>query len=152
MIYQSTRLGAFDLKDEDILHFPEGLFGFENEKKFVLLPLSPKIESPMQWLHSLSNPDLTFVVTDPHLYLPDYKLFLTEDDKRVIRLDFGAEVVVLIIITIPANPMEMTGNLVAPIVINLQKRVAKQFVLTNPEYDTRHPLLAPAPTGKKSRR
>jgi len=35
----------------------------------------------------------------------------------------------------------MTANLVAPLVINSSKRVAKQFVLTTMEYDTRHYLL-----------
>ena len=35
----------------------------------------------------------------------------------------------------------MTANLVAPVVINSQKGIGKQFVLTSMEYDTRHYLL-----------
>ncbi len=35
----------------------------------------------------------------------------------------------------------MTANLVAPVVINPQNGIGKQFVLTSMEYDTRHYLL-----------
>jgi flagellar assembly factor FliW len=35
----------------------------------------------------------------------------------------------------------MTANLIAPLIINKDKGVAKQFVLTNMDYDTRHYLL-----------
>ena len=45
------------------------------------------------------------------------------------------------IVTIPENYLEMTANLIAPLVINKDKGVAKQFVLTSMDYDTRHYLL-----------
>ena len=43
--------------------------------------------------------------------------------------------------TIPENYAEMTANLIAPLIINKKKAIAKQFVLTNMDYDTRHYLL-----------
>ena len=45
------------------------------------------------------------------------------------------------IVTIPENYLEMTANLIAPLVINKDKGVAKQFVLTSMDYDTRPYLL-----------
>jgi flagellar assembly factor FliW len=45
------------------------------------------------------------------------------------------------IVTVPENYFEMTANLVAPLVINLDAGLARQFVLTSMEYDTRHYLL-----------
>jgi flagellar assembly factor FliW len=36
----------------------------------------------------------------------------------------------------------MTANLVAPIVINQEKSLAKQVVLTNAEYDTKYSLMS----------
>ncbi len=145
MIYPSTRLGEFDLPDDHAVEFPDGLYGFENRKKFGLIPLNPNIESSMEWLHSLEDPDLTFVVTDPYIYKPDYKLALTDEDKQKILVEFSGDVLVRVIVTIPKNPQEMTGNLIAPIVINPDNRMARQFVLTRPEYDTRHPLLSQEP-------
>jgi len=145
MNYQSTRLGPFEVKDNEIIQFPDGLYGFENETRFALLPFSATIDTPLQWIHSLKTPDLAFVVTDPNNYVPDYKLSLTEEDRKQIGLEFDGSVMVLAIVTIPQNPHEMTANLVAPIVINAQKLIAKQFVLTTPEYHTRHHLLPGEP-------
>ncbi|SVB80122.1 uncharacterized protein METZ01_LOCUS232976, partial [marine metagenome] len=38
------------------------MYGFDQEKEFVLLPLDPNIDSPMEWLQSLRTPELTFIV------------------------------------------------------------------------------------------
>ncbi len=141
MIYPSSRLKSFELHEDDIIHFPSGLYGFDNEKRFGLLPLSQKMESPLEWMHSLEIPDLAFVVTDPFLYVPDYRLTLTEEEKKKILLNFNDDFKVRVIVTIPEEVTDMTANLVAPIVINTHEMIAKQFVLTRPEYTTRHHLI-----------
>ena len=38
MRLQTKYFGEIDCPEEDLLHFPEGLFGFEEEKEFFLLP------------------------------------------------------------------------------------------------------------------
>ncbi|MBI4390166.1 MAG: flagellar assembly protein FliW [Nitrospinae bacterium] len=141
MILESTRLGQVKIKESDVFHFPEGLYGFENERRFVLLPLNPNVDCPLEYMHSLSNPDLAFVVTDPYTYIPDYKLHLTEDDRRQILLEYNQSTLVRVIVRVPQNYLEMTANLVAPVVFNMEKRIGRQFVLTSPEYDTRHFLI-----------
>ncbi len=141
MIYQSTRLGSFELSDIDIIHFPEGIYAFESQKKFCMLPLNPNIDSPLEWMHSLQSPDLAFIVTDPYYYVPDYKLYLTDEDKKKILLDKNDPLAVRVIVKIPKNYAEMTANLLAPVVININQRTAKQFVLTTLEYEVSHYLL-----------
>lgn len=141
MIYPSTRLGTFDLPDSGIIHFTQGIYAFENQKKFCLLPLNPNIDSPLEWMHSLQSPDLAFIVTDPYFYVPDYKLFLTDDDKKQILLEKNDPLAVRVIVKIPKNYAEMTANLLAPIVINIKQKTAKQFVLTTLEYEVAHYLL-----------
>ena len=141
MIYKSTRLGDFELQDSDVIHFPDGLYGFETQHWFALLPLSETTESPLQWLHSLNDPDLAFVVTDPYLYNPDYQLYLTDEEKNKVLLNSTENAIVLAIVTIPKDPAKMTANLVAPIVINPEKNIAKQFVLTTLNYHTKHHLF-----------
>ncbi|OGW28235.1 MAG: flagellar assembly protein FliW [Nitrospinae bacterium RIFCSPLOWO2_12_FULL_47_7] len=141
MIYKSTRLGSIEVQDKEIISFSDGIYAFENEKSFALIPLNPSIESPLEWMHSLQTPDLAFVVTDPYLYVPDYKLHLTEDDKKKILLEAADPMAVRVIVKIPKNYAEMTANLLAPIVINIRKRSARQFVLTTLEYEVAHYLL-----------
>jgi flagellar assembly factor FliW len=141
MKVETSRFGTIDISEKEIVRFPEGLYGFEKETEFTLLPFNPNVESPMEWMQSLKLDHLAFVVTDPNLYLPDYKLKLSEEDKKRVELEEDDLFLTRAIVTIPENYSEMTVNLVAPVVINKDKGVAKQFVLTNMDYDTRHYLL-----------
>ena len=141
MKYESKRFGSIDVQTENIILFPEALYGFDQEKEFVLRPLDPNIDSPMEWLQSLRTPELAFIVTDPFLFLPQYKMVLNDDEKHQLKVDSTESLVIRVIITIPKVHTEMTANLVAPLVINQKNRLAKQIVLTSAEYDTKHCLL-----------
>ena len=141
MKYDTTRFGHIEVTAKDVLNFPVGLYGFERENTFTCLPFAPNVESPMEWLQSLQTPQLAFVITDPFLYVPDYSVKLTEGEKAEIGHEPGHTLETRVIVTIPENYLEMTANLVAPLVINLTSGQARQFVLTSMEYDTRHFLL-----------
>ena len=141
MIYETARFGSVEVLEEDILFFPEALYGFDQEKEFVLLPLDPNIDSPMEWLQSLKTPELAFIVTDPFLFLPRYKMVLNDDEKHQLKVESTESVKIRVIVTIPSVHSKMTANLVAPIVLNQKNRLAKQIVLTNAEYDTKHLLM-----------
>ena len=141
MKYKTARFGSIDVHDGDILTFPEALYGFDQEKEFVLLPLDPNIDSPMEWLQSLRTPKLAFIVTDPFLFVPQYKMVLNDDEKQQLKVEAVESLMIRVIVTIPKVHAEMTANFVAPVVINQQNGVAKQIVLTNAEYDTRHRLM-----------
>ena len=140
MKYETVRFGSLDIQDEDILHFPDALYGFEQEDKFVLLPLDPNIESPMEWLQSLKTPALAFIVTDPFLFVP-HNMVLSDAEKDLLKIESTESVIIRVIVTIPKVHTEMTANLVAPLVINQKNNLARQTVLTNAEYDTRHYLM-----------
>ncbi|MFQ5671878.1 MAG: flagellar assembly protein FliW [Nitrospinales bacterium] len=142
MKYHSTRLGDFDLQKNEVLRFAGGLYGFEQEKRFAVLPFNREIESPLEWMQSLQNPDLAFVITDPHLFIADYKVSFLDHEKADIELQPDEPCLVRVIVNIPSVYTEMTANLVAPIAINSAKNLAKQFILTTSEYDTRHYLFS----------
>ena len=149
MKFETARFGAIEVKEDEILYFPEGLYGFEQERKFVLMPFDPNIESPMQWLQSLQTPGLTFVVTDPYLFIPDYQLTLTSEEKKLLQIDEESNISSRVIVNIPKVHAEMTANMVAPLVFNVGKKLAKQIVLTNIEYDTRRRLLPDLDSSQK---
>ena len=67
--------------------------------------------------------------------------FLITSDKKIVKLSGEEPFLTRAIVTIPENYSEMTANLIAPLIINKEKAIAKQFVLTNMDYDTRHYLL-----------
>ena len=142
MKYETARFGSLEIQGQDILVFPDALYGFDQEKEFALLPLDPTIESPMEWLQSLTSRELAFIVTDPFLFIPEYKMVLSDSEQTQLGIESMESVVVRVIVTIPKVHTEMTANLVAPIVINQKKGLAKQVVLTNAEYDTKHSLMS----------
>ncbi|MCH6579696.1 MAG: flagellar assembly protein FliW [Nitrospinae bacterium] len=144
MKYTSSRFGEFEVTDDAILNIPDGLYGFEQETRFALLPFDSNIDSPLQWLHSLITPELAFVVTDPVLFLPDYEVTLTADDRRTIGLGEEDAFQVRIIVTVPEDYRRMTGNFLAPLVIHPGLNTGKQLVLTRQDYNTQHPLLPDA--------
>mgnify|MGYP000080636518 CR=1 FL=1 len=82
MKLETTRFGTIDIEEKKIIEFSEGLYGFEKERRFTFLPFNPNVESPMEWMQSILSPHLAFVITDPYLYVPDYKLKLLEEDKK----------------------------------------------------------------------
>ena len=141
MKVDTSRFGKLEIPEKEIVHFPEGIYGFEKETEFTLLPFNVNVESPMEWMQSIKSAYLAFVITDPYLYLPDYKLKLSEEDKKIVQLSGEDPFLTRAIVTIPENYAEMTANLIAPLIINKERAIAKQFVLTTMDYDTRHFLL-----------
>jgi flagellar assembly factor FliW len=141
MKYQSTRFGEFEVTDNEILNCPDGLYGFEQETQFALLPFDPNIDSPLEWLQSLTTPELAFVVTDPIPFVPDYAVTLTAEDRSAIGLDDDEAFHIRVIVTVPEDYRKMTGNLLSPLIIHPRLNTGKQIVLTRPDYNIQHPLL-----------
>ncbi|MGG2954686.1 flagellar assembly protein FliW [Geobacillus stearothermophilus] len=130
--------GTVAVKGEDIIRFPHGLPGFADEKRFVILPFA---DTPFVILQSTETPVLGFVLIEPFSYFPTYEIDL--DDKTLEQLQItGEQDVALYVILTVAEPFDdTTANLQAPIVINVNKRLGKQVILTNTNYKTKHRLF-----------
>ena len=70
--FTTSRFGAIEIKETEIIKFPEGLLGFNHLHEYVLLK-DPKQE-PFLWLQSLEDPNLAFVVVSPFLFFPGYEI------------------------------------------------------------------------------
>lgn len=117
----TTRFGNIDIEDDKIIFFKGPILGFENWRRFVLLKSQEK-EAPLMWLQSLDNPALAFVVVSPYVVKKDYDPFLTESDLEFLQIDKVEDVAVLSIVTVRLNPLRITVNLRAPLVINVLRR------------------------------
>ena len=141
MKYQSTRFGEFEVTDNEILNCPDGLYGFEQETQFALLPFDPNIDSLINVIGTLAVGLVAFVVADPASFVPDYEVTLTIEDRRAIGLGGEDPFQIRVIVTVPEDYRRMTGNLLAPLVIHPRMNTGKQVVLSRPDYNTQHPLL-----------
>ncbi|MCA1055297.1 flagellar assembly protein FliW [Rossellomorea aquimaris] len=132
--------GEIDVKEDDILKFEQGIPGFLDEKQFVLLPLEEN-----DWfliLQSITTPELGFVVTDPFLFTNEYDFELDSGSVELLELSSEKDVKVLTILTMKITLKESTANLQAPIIINLANNKAKQVILNDRDYQTKHLIFA----------
>ncbi len=119
-----SRLGRVSIDANKVIFFPQGLIGFEELKRFSLVEFKKK--SPFLLLQSMEQAHFGLVVTDPHIFLPDYAPRLTPVEKKILRKDVS-ELLILVSVTIPAGQPEQTAlNLSGPVFINNEKKIALQ--------------------------
>lgn len=140
MILETTRFGRIQLREEDVISFPDGIPGFPQAKRFVLLEHSP--ESPFHWLQNLDDGALAFVVMDPLLVDKDYLASIPQGAVKELGMTEAQEAAVLVIVRIDRNAMRVTANLLAPLVINPETRTGRQIILLGSNYGIRHVLSA----------
>jgi len=132
---RSRRFGSYDVPAERVLVFPDGLIGFREARRFVLLD-SARADSPFRCLVSVDFPELGFVVCDPTGLWPGYAADLPPPASGE-----SADRAVLAIVTVPQDPSAMTVNLLAPLVFDGGARTGRQVVLESERYSTRHLLI-----------
>jgi flagellar assembly factor FliW len=130
--------GLIDADERQKVHFNNGLFGFENLHDYVILDAE---RQPFFWLQSLDVEKVAFVLINPFLFRQDYELNLDDDELKEIGIADPDRVLIFSIVTIPADA-PMTANLQGPIIINKDNREAKQMILTDPRWKTKHDVLA----------
>lgn len=139
MMIQSSRLGEVEVPDNQVLRFPEGIPGFAEEKSFALLPYQQ--DAPFFILQSVNEPNLAFVLIDPFAFFADYQFELDDSVAKQLALDEQNPPEIYCVVTIPENIVNMTANLVAPVVVSRATRTAMQMVLEKGAYTTKHRLL-----------
>lgn len=130
--------GTVEVSKGEILHFAAGIPGFPEEKKFVILPLEDTGFAVMQ---SAVTPEIAFVVAEPFTFFPEYDFKLDEQIIEQLELGSAEDVRVCTILTVREPFEKTTANLQAPVIINTKNRKAKQVILNESGYQTRHPLF-----------
>lgn len=129
MKIETKFLGEVDIVEEDIYTFENGLPGFENLTKFVLIPLDADL--PLAILQSTEQAQVGFITAFPFAFKADYAFDLSEEDKQALHIETEDEVVPYAIVTVQEPFEDSTMNLLAPVVINVAKKYGKQVVLTD---------------------
>lgn len=143
MMIESTRFGTFEVDETRAIEFPEGLLGFPASTSYVLVEVE---DSPYSWLQSANEPAVAFLATAPFDFFPDYDLVLDEEGQDALQIEDPADSAVLVLLTVhrddSGEAVDLTANLLGPLVINTERRIARQLVLDSAGYTTREPLVA----------
>ena len=143
MQIKSTRFGEFEVPEDLVVQFPEGLPGFEDQKQFAFLPYTVEEDnSPFAYMQSVQDPDLTLLLADPFLFFKHYSLNLNDEDAAQLGLSDSEETAgVYGVVAVPEKIDQMTVNLVAPIVVNWKEQKGMQIILDRSPYSTKHRLF-----------
>ena len=130
MKWSNRQFGEFEYLPEHVLTFPEGLIGFEQLQKYILI--NDEDSQPFLWLVSLEDADVSFPVITPQVFASQY-------DREVQK---KPDDTVFTIVSLREKLEESTVNLRSPIIIN--NSTGRQIVLENDEYPFQFPLLTTA--------
>lgn len=137
MIIKTRDFGEEEISEEVIIDFPNGVYAFEDDHRFVLLSPCGEDKYPM-WLQSVDNPELCFIVFEPREFVPDYSVELDKETKALLETD-SAELDFLCMAVVPDEYINTTINLKSPIVINSAAKKGVQVIAAE-----NYPLKFPA--------
>lgn len=124
MQVKTTRFGAVNVLETDLLKFPSGLIGIEECTSWVLL--ADAMNPALGWLQSLDRPDLALAVVSPRRFVSDYRVRISSRESEAIGLNNPADAQVLVVLNKTQEGLAV--NLKAPIVIHLSARVGRQVI------------------------
>jgi len=134
---QTKYFGEIEYEAGDIIHFSSGLFGFEEEREYLLMPFDGSHGS-MLCLQSVKTPALAFVVLDPFSLQPDYTPVLEDAELKHLGVKEAGELGFYVLCAVKNPVSDSTVNLKCPLVIHPETRQARQVIMER--YEMRHPL------------
>lgn len=138
-IVATSRFGDIEVEKDKIITMTKPFLGFPDSSRFIIRHHGK--ESPFFWLQSLDEAELAFVVIPSASLIPDYQPKIPEATLIDLELE-GAAPELLLILTIPkGQPEKMTANLLGPVALNPNKRLACQALLDPAVYDLDWPVL-----------
>jgi flagellar assembly factor FliW len=117
MKINTHHFGEIEFNEDIILQFENGLYGFENLQKFLLLRAG---EDLFYWLNSIDEPEIAFPLIGTRII--DENFPELEENEG-----FG-------IVTLNKDPLKITVNLKAPVYINQEKKTGFQKILDNDRF------------------
>jgi len=130
MKWVNRQFGDLDYDENMVIHFAEGLFGFEQYKNYIIVH---DVDSePFRWLVSVENADLSFPMLEPGMILPGYEGHLSKDSE------------IWVVAALKPNVQQSTVNLRSPIVIDRRSYEGQQIILDDETLPFQFPLVPPS--------
>lgn len=124
-IIKTLQFGTLEIEPHHIFYFENGILGFEDLHEFVLIADEETL--PFKWLISIEKPEIGFPLLSP------WHLDLMYDPGP----DFDLEkLVLMVIVTLEDENKQMTANMKAPIVFDVENQKGWQTILPSDKYST----------------
>jgi flagellar assembly factor FliW len=139
----TKQFGIVEFADEDIFEFPNGLPGFEAERRFLCVE-RPALR-PIVFLQSIEHTDLCFITLPARSVDPSYELEVPPEERTVLGLapaeapSWDQSLACLAIVCLPSDGSP-TANLLGPVVLSRETRKGVQAVRDDCRYSALTPL------------
>jgi flagellar assembly factor FliW len=122
---ETPHFGVIEIEDRHIFQMKDGMLGFENLKEFVLI--SEEETAPFKWFISIEDPEIGFPFISPW--------FLDIDYKPVREFDIDKHVM-FVVITLQDKDGNMSANMKAPVILNVEDQSGEQIIIPSDKYST----------------
>ncbi|MBE5963187.1 MAG: flagellar assembly protein FliW [Lachnospiraceae bacterium] len=135
MLVKTKYFGEIELTEDKVITFENGIFGFEDYKRYTLLyDVEEKGKRIISWLQNLEEETLALPVISPEFVFPGYDPSVPSEIIESLGTLNDDNAVVLLTLTVPSDLTKMTANLKAPIIINSETKKGCQVVAENSDY------------------
>lgn len=148
MVINTKIFGEIEVNDEKIITFPQGIVGFPDLMKFMLIHESES-GGGIKWMQSIEEPAFAMPVIDPLIVCNDYNPSVEDELLKPLGEVTEDNMLVLVTITVPSDITKMTVNLKAPIIINGDTRKAGQLIVDDETYLVKFPVYDILKAGKE---
>lgn len=111
----------YSYDEREIINFSEGLIGFPEMRRAVLIPLAEY--EPFCWLAAIDDEKVRFIVVNPKEIFADYQPNSENKEQQTLA-----------IVKVSSDWQKTTVNLRAPIFVNQETRRAAQIILDKSDY------------------
>lgn len=133
---KSARFGDVEINENQIITFPSGIAGFDMLKSWCLLHLEDAPD--YNWLQSLEEPGIALLLADPDQLFQGYVADVREEQVSDLNIpseeSFVPSLVMRVVLKWDEDKRRFYANLRAPLIFNLDNRLAVQVILQKADY------------------
>jgi flagellar assembly factor FliW len=141
MIINTLQFGELHVEGTEVFTFTQGIPGFEEYRHYFFIQSEP--DSPFIIMQCMDNGDVSLIITNPFVYYPNYDFEIPDSVVSELDIQSVQDVAVWAVVAVRDQPSDATLNLLAPIIVNVVNRRAKQIIVHNSNYQTKHKLVSP---------
>lgn len=136
---KNSQLGEFEIDVDSIIHFENGIFGYEFLKKFCIINIMEC--EPFLWLVAVDEPEISLPLLKYSSVYPDYKFSLSDKDRQYLKLGESDTFFLFFTVTVDEKQASVTANLKGPIVINIEEHLGLQLISPYEEHVIDFPIV-----------
>lgn len=138
MKIQTSFFGEVEYEQEDLLTFPKGLFGFEEEREFLPIPFNT--DGTLYSLQSVRVSELSFTLMHPFSLDPDYAPVLQKEELQSLDVEKSEDLYYYVMCNVKDPVSQSTVNMKCPLAINPDTHVAFQVILDDSRWGMQQKL------------